>query len=123
MVGLTAVLQQTPLSVISAPLLEVTFPPPVTVEVVVPLTLAVVTAGFEASTIFNVLGTLEPQVLSAVTEMVPPVAPTVAVIEFELELPLQPDGKVQVYEVAPDTAEILYVWDDPWHKVADPVIA
>ena len=59
--------------------------------------------------IANVLGVLEPHELSAVTEIVPLIAPAVAVIDVELELPLQPDGKVQVYEVAPDTAEIVYV--------------
>ena len=56
-----------------------------------------------------VLGVLEPHELLAATETVPPVAPTVVVIEFELELPLHPDGNNHVYEVAPVTAEILYV--------------
>jgi hypothetical protein len=52
-------------------------------------------------------GALAPHELVAATEIVPPFEPTVAVIEFEAELPLHPDGNVQVYDVAPDTALIL----------------
>jgi hypothetical protein len=52
-------------------------------------------------------GALAPHELVAVTEIVPPFEPIVAVIEFEAELPLHPDGNVQVYDVAPDTAPIL----------------
>jgi hypothetical protein len=51
--------------------------------------------------------------LLAVTEIVPPFEPTVEVIEVEAELPLQPEGNVQVYDVAPATAAILYVWETP----------
>ena len=50
---------------------------------------------------------LEPHELFAVTEIVPPVTPTVVVIEVEVELPLHPDGNVHVYEVAPETGDIL----------------
>jgi hypothetical protein len=39
---------------------------------------------------------LEPHELSAVTEMLPLVEPTLAVIDVELELPLHPDGNAQV---------------------------
>jgi hypothetical protein len=39
--------------------------------------------------------------------MIPPPEPAVAFIEVEPELPLQPEGNVQVYEVAPGTAVIL----------------
>jgi hypothetical protein len=49
----------------------------------------------------------EPQVLLAITEIVPPPEPGVAVIDAEAELPIHPDGNVHVYEVAPGTAEIL----------------
>jgi hypothetical protein len=45
--------------------------------------------------------------LLAVTDIVPPLAPGVALIELVVELPVQPDGKVQVYEVAPGTDETL----------------
>ena len=44
----------------------------------------------------SVLALLEPQELFAVTEMVPPAAPAVAVIDAEVELPLHPDCNVQV---------------------------
>jgi hypothetical protein len=54
-----------------------------------------------------------PQALVADTDMVPPAEPTVAVMKLVVELPLHPDGKVHVYEVAPVTAAILYVCDDP----------
>jgi len=50
---------------------------------------------------------LVPHEFVAVTEIVPPSVPAVAFIELVVELPLQPDGKVQVYEVAPDTDETL----------------
>ena len=49
----------------------------------------------------------EPHELFATTEILPLVAPTVAVIDAEFELPLQPDGKVQIYEVAPETGDTL----------------
>ena len=44
----------------------------------------------------NVLGVLLPQPLLAVTEIVPPELPTVAVIEFEVELPDHPEGNAHV---------------------------
>ena len=106
-VGLTLILQQTPLSVISAPPSEVTFPPPVAVELVVPLTVAVVTVGFDAITMSKVLGVLVPHELFAVTDIVPPLAPAVVVIDVLVEDPLHPDGNVQVYDVAPVIADIL----------------
>jgi hypothetical protein len=49
----------------------------------------------------------EPHELFAVTETLPPVEPTVAVIDVEVELPVQPVGKVHVYEVAPETDDML----------------
>ena len=39
---------------------------------------------------------LVPHELFAVTEIVPPVAPAVEVIDVEVELPVHPDGKVHV---------------------------
>ena len=68
-------------------------------------------------------GVPEPHELFAVTEIFPLVAPGVAVIDVEPELPLQPDGKVHVYDVAPVTAAMLYVCETPWHTVVVPVIA
>ena len=63
--------------------------------------------GIEVTETLNVLGAEEPQELFAVTEMVPPLDPTVVVIDVELELPLHPEGKVQVYDVAPVTVVML----------------
>ena len=57
----------------------------------------------------NVREALVPHVLVAVTEIVPPVAPAVVIIDVEVELPVHPDGNVQLYVVAPVTAVILYV--------------
>ena len=50
---------------------------------------------------------LVPQPLVAVTVTVPPDEPTVAVTVLVAELPDHPDGKDQVYEVAPDTGAML----------------
>ena len=44
----------------------------------------------------NVLGAEEPQELFAVTDIVPPLAPAVVVIDVLVEDPLHPDGNVQV---------------------------
>jgi hypothetical protein len=44
----------------------------------------------------NVLGVPLPQALLAVTLIVPLVDPTVVVIEFVVDAPIQPEGKVQV---------------------------
>ena len=56
---------------------------------------------------FKLLTELLPQELLAFTVIVPPDAPTTALIELLEELPVQPLGKVQVYDVAPDTDETL----------------
>ena len=44
----------------------------------------------------NVRAKLLPQKLLAVTEILPPVVPTVALIEVVVELPLHPEGKLHV---------------------------
>ena len=44
----------------------------------------------------RVLDEPEPHALFAVTMIVPPLEPTVTLIELVVELPLQPDGNVQV---------------------------
>ena len=49
----------------------------------------------------------DPHELLAFTVIVPPLAPAVLLMDVEVELPLHPEGSVHVYEVAPDTAEIL----------------
>jgi hypothetical protein len=44
-------------------------------------------------------------------------------MEFVVELPLQPEGKTQVYELAVGTAVTLKVLVVPAHTDASPVIA
>ena len=44
----------------------------------------------------KVLAVPEPQVLFAVTETFPPVAPAVSVIEVDVEVPVHPEGRVHV---------------------------
>jgi hypothetical protein len=44
----------------------------------------------------KVLTVLFPHILFAVTLILPLIDPTVVVIEFVVEVPVQPDGKVQV---------------------------
>jgi len=53
-------------------------------------------AGAVVTETLRVLAVLVPHAFDAVTEIVPPVAPAVALIELEVELPVQPDGKVHV---------------------------
>ena len=50
---------------------------------------------------------LDPHELLAVTHIDPLPEPTVTVIEVEVDEPLQPAGNDQVYEIAPDTEEML----------------
>ena len=50
---------------------------------------------------------LAPHEVFAVPDTFPLVDPTVAVIEVVVDEPLQPDGNVQVYDVAPVTANML----------------
>ena len=45
-----------------------------------------------------------PQALFATTEIIPPVAPAVALILLVVDVPDHPPGSVHVYEVAPLTA-------------------
>ena len=70
--------------------------------------------GLQFDIIVNILGVPEPHELLAVTKISPPLAPAVTVIEEVEEVPLQPDGIVQVYDVAPETEAILYVYEAPW---------
>jgi len=63
---------------------------------------------------------LVPQLLVAVTLIVPPVVPTEAVMEAVVELPDQPEGNVQTYELAPATEAAVYVSLVPEHTVVEP---
>ena len=51
--------------------------------------------GRSTTETLNVLAVLVPQALLATTEIVPPVAPGVAVIDVEEELPVHPEGNDQ----------------------------
>jgi hypothetical protein len=65
--------------------------------------------GMLFTVIAKVCAVLEPQVLFAITVIFPLVALAVVAILFDELVPVQPDGNVQVYEVAPLTADIEYV--------------
>ena len=90
--------------------------------VVVPLIAAGI-AGGTLTVTANVCAADEPQLLLAVTVTLPLILPAVAVIEVVVDVPVQPPGNVQVYEVAPLTAAMEYVLDDPEQTVAVPAIA
>jgi len=53
-------------------------------------------SGVEDADTVNVRALLVPHELVAVTEIVPPLASGVAVIDVDVELPVHPDGKVHV---------------------------
>lgn len=72
--------------------------------------------------IASVCVALLPQPLLAVTEIVPPVVLDVAEMLVELDVPVQPPGNVHVYEVAPATDAILYVFVVPAQIVEVPEI-
>jgi hypothetical protein len=59
-----------------------------------------------ADVTLSALFELDPQELFDFTEIVPPLDPGVTSMEVELEFPVQPDGKLHVYELAPDTDAI-----------------
>jgi hypothetical protein len=63
-------------------------------------------AGIELTTIGNVCGEEEPHELFAVTIMFPLAEFAVVAMLVVEEVPAHPPGKVQVYEVAPLTAEM-----------------
>ena len=64
-------------------------------------------AGALLTVTFKVPGLLEPHALLPTTEIVPPPAPGVAVIDAVVEVPLHPVGRVQVYETAPGIGVML----------------
>ena len=53
-------------------------------------------AGVVDTVVVRVRAILVPQKLVAVTEIVPPVDPTVVLIDVVVEVPLHPEGRVQV---------------------------
>jgi hypothetical protein len=66
---------------------------------------------------------LDPQALSAVTEIFPPLASGVTSIEFDVDVPAHPEGSVHVYEVAPATAATENVVNEPLQTTNAPLIA
>lgn len=66
-------------------------------------------AGKAVTVTLRLEAALLEQLLLATTETVPPVALAVAVIVFEVEVPVHPAGNVHVYDVAPETNATLYV--------------
>ena len=64
--------------------------------------------GAEAKVTASVCAVELPQALLAVTETVPPFEPAIELILAVVEVPVQPLGKVQVYEVAPVTNAMEY---------------
>src|ERR1043165_5075842 len=63
-----------------------------------------------------------PQSLLATTVILPPVGPAVALRVSVEEPPDQPLGRVQVYEVAPATGEMVKVPVLPSHKLSGPLM-
>jgi hypothetical protein len=49
----------------------------------------------------------EPHALFAVTAILPPVEPAVALMVAVTEVPVQPEGNIQLYDVAPGTGAML----------------
>lgn len=61
----------------------------------------------------SVRGVLLPQELFAVTDTLPDVAPGTVVREFVCDVPDQVDGVDHVYDVAPITLVMEYVFSEP----------
>jgi hypothetical protein len=59
----------------------------------------------------SVRATLFPHEFIAITDNVPPDAEVVTVMELPVDDPVQPDGSVHTYPVAPLTGVIEYVSD------------
>jgi hypothetical protein len=65
-------------------------------------------AGIVFTVIANDFTADEPQSLFAVTVIFPDKVLAVVIIEFVIEDPVHPEGKVHVYDVAPFTGAMLY---------------
>ena len=82
---------------------------------------AVIAADGPADTVTaNACAALEPQLLTAATVIFPPAAPAVAVMLLVVLVPVHPEGSVHVYDVAPVTAGVVYVWLLPAHSEVEP---
>ena len=76
--------------------------------------------GVAATEIETVRGVLAPQALTADTEIFPLPDPVITVILFVADEPVHPEGKLQLYEVAPLTALTEYVCEVPWQTEVFP---
>ena len=81
-------------------------------NVVGPPAVIVGTAGVGLTVTANVVAMDAPQPLLAVTCTFPLTPETVVVIAVVEDVPVQPDGIVQVQDVAPVTGEIEYVFTE-----------
>jgi hypothetical protein len=63
--------------------------------------------GAEFTVTANVWNNEDPQELLAVIVILPLVEPETVLILVAAEVPVQPKGKLQVYDVAPATGEIV----------------
>ena len=79
-----------------------------------------------ASTVLIVTGSAAgaefPQTLLAVTDTVPPLEPATVFIVLVVDVPVQPPGSDQVYEVAPPTGATEKVSAPPLHTTVCPLI-
>ena len=71
---------------------------------------------------FFIWKTDDPQVLFADTEMLPDAVLVIIEMVFVTEVPDQPPGNTHVYDVAPGTANMLYVFDIPLQTTETPLI-
>ncbi len=79
-------------------------------------------AGGLVTVTASVLEADAPQFVFAVTVTLPLVADVVVVNEAVVEVPDHPPGRVHVYDVAPLTGVMLYVWLVPLHTAALPLM-
>lgn len=62
----------------------------------------------------------EPQLLFAVTVIIPPDIPATAFKIFVAEFPVHPPGNVHVYDVAPLTSDVLNVLETELQTIVSP---
>ena len=73
-------------------------------------------------TIVLLLAIPTPHEVTGATLIIPPFVAGVTVILFVVDVPVQPEGNVHTYDVAPVTAVILYVIGVVLQTLVKPVI-